>query len=98
MDSVTLLGLGAATLTTTAFLPQVWTTWRTQSTGGLSLPMYIIFTAGVACWLIYGLIVWDLPIIVANAITFPCTVSVLLMALRYRRPSPDTTGPSSAGS
>lgn len=98
MDSVTLLGLGAAMLTTTAFLPQVWTTWRTKSTGGLSLPMYIIFTTGVACWLVYGLIVWDLPIIVANAITFPCTVSVLVMALRYRRTSPNPHGPPSVGS
>lgn len=85
MDPITILGLAAATLTTSAFLPQVYTTWRTKSTGGLSLPMYVIFTTGVACWLVYGLIVWDLPIIMANAITFPCTVSVLVMAIRYRR-------------
>jgi MtN3 and saliva related transmembrane protein len=89
MDPITLLGLAAATLTTAAFLPQVWTTWRTKSTGGLSLPMYAIFTTGVACWLVYGLIVWDVPIIMANAITFPCTVSVLVMAVRYRRRPPE---------
>jgi len=95
MDPITLLGLAAATLTTAAFLPQVWTTWRTKSTGGLSLPMYTIFTTGVACWLAYGLIVWDLPIIMANAITLPCTVSVLVMAVRYRRRPPEPAPASS---
>lgn len=96
MDPITILGLAAATLTTAAFLPQVWTTWRTKSTGGLSLPMYVIFTTGVACWLVYGLIVWDLPIIMANAITFPCTVSVLVMAVRYRQRTPDASRSASS--
>ncbi len=97
MDPITILGLAAATLTTGAFLPQVWTTWRTKSTGGLSVPMYTLFTTGVACWLIYGLIVWDLPIIMANAITFPCTVSVLVMAIRYRTRAPESSPTTSPG-
>lgn len=96
MDSITLLGLGAATLTTLAFLPQVWTTWRTKSTGGLSLPMYAIFTTGVGCWLTYGLIVGDLPIIAANAVTFPCTLSVLVMVVRYRNRAPNPAGQTSS--
>jgi MtN3 and saliva related transmembrane protein len=62
--------------------------------------MYAIFTTGVACWLVYGLIVWDLPIIMANAITFPCTISVLVMTVRYRRRSSEASpsAPSRAAS
>lgn len=85
MSPLTLLGLAAATLTTSAFLPQVWKTWRSRSAGDLSLGMYGTLTTGVGLWLVYGVLVGDPAIIVANGITFPLALSVLVMALRYRR-------------
>ncbi len=85
MSPITLLGLAAATLTTSAFLPQVWKTWRSHSAEDLSLGMYGIFTMGVSLWLIYGVLLGDPAIIVANSITLPLALSVLIMALRHRR-------------
>ena len=49
------LGYAAATLTTGAFVPQAWHTFRSTDLAGISLSMYGAFTLGVALWLLYGL-------------------------------------------
>lgn len=85
MDFVTALGLLAATLTTLAFLPQVLKTWRAKSADGLSLGTFSLFCTGVFCWLMYGLLVEDLPIILSNSVTFVLAGSVLVQAVVYRR-------------
>jgi len=66
---VTLLGLLAGVLTTVAFVPQVIKTWRSRSTHDISLAMFAIFTAGVIAWLAYGIMIGDLPVILANSVT-----------------------------
>jgi MtN3 and saliva related transmembrane protein len=73
----------AATLTTTAFIPQAWQVWRTRHTHDISLGMYIIFTCGVVMWLVYGVMLGSWPIIIANSITALLAGAVLLMKLRF---------------
>lgn len=82
-DVVTALGLVAATLTTISFLPQVLRTLRTRDTRSISVGMYAAFVIGVGLWLVYGLLTGDVPIIVANAITFVLSGIVFLLKLRY---------------
>ncbi len=65
---ITVLGLFAACLTTGALIPQVIKTWRTKSTGDLSLGMYLMMFTGILCWLAYGWIQQDIPIIFANVV------------------------------
>ncbi|ANX04924.1 SemiSWEET transporter [Immundisolibacter cernigliae] len=79
----TAIGLLAALLTTAAFLPQVLHTLATRDTRGISLRMYVIFVAGVLLWLIYGLLVRDLPLILANAITLLLAGAILYLKLRH---------------
>ena len=55
--------------TTVAFVPQVVKTVRTGSTHDISLGMFLILVAGVTAWLIYGALISDLPLILANAVT-----------------------------
>jgi len=83
MNPETTLGLLAGLLTTMAFLPQVWQVWKSRSARDISLPMYLIFTLGVALWLVYGLMTAALPIIVANAVTLLFAGAVLVMKLRF---------------
>jgi MtN3 and saliva related transmembrane protein len=45
--------------------------------------MYVIFTTGVAFWLVYGLALSALPIILANSITLPLAATILALKLRY---------------
>ncbi|MDO9472366.1 MAG: SemiSWEET transporter [Caulobacter sp.] len=81
---VTLIGLVAAACTALAFLPQVIKTWRTRSTGDLSLPMFLLMTFGVFLWLVYGVVLRDLPLIIGNAVTLLLSGSILFCKLRYR--------------
>ena len=83
MSGITLIGLAAAFCTTIAFLPQVIQTWRTRSTRDLSLPMFSIFTTGIALWLVYGLIVRDIPLIAANGVTLVLSGTILWFKVRH---------------
>ena len=78
-----LIGTVAAVLTTIAFVPQVWRIWKTRSARDLSLPMYLIFTVGVALWFVYGLQLGAWPIIACNGITLLLAGTVLAMKLRF---------------
>lgn len=78
-----LVGSLAAVLTTLAFVPQAWLTWKTRRAEGVSLGMYSIFTIGVALWLVYGLMLGAWPVIIANLITLVLAVFILGMKLRF---------------
>ncbi|MCP9772116.1 SemiSWEET family sugar transporter [Synechococcus sp. Tobar12-5m-g] len=85
---VTLLGYAAATLTTLSFFPQAIKTVRSGDTRGISLRMYLLFTAGITGWGIYGLLTGDGPLIAANALTLIPALVVLerkIQALRRGR-------------
>ena len=71
MTGITLLGLAAAACTTASFIPQVVKAWRSGSSADLSLGMYV-------------LLVRDLPIIAANAVTLVLVASLLVHILRTR--------------
>ncbi len=91
MESSDLLGYAAATLTTVSFVPQVWRTFRTHDVSGISLRMYSIFTAGIAVWLAYGIVLKELPMILANSVSLVLACTVLVMRLRYakeKKPGP----------
>lgn len=67
--AIAALGYVAASLTTVSFIPQAIKTLRSGDTRSISLRMYLLFTAGIALWGVYGLLTGDGPLIIANAIT-----------------------------
>lgn len=83
MNITDYIGSAAATLTTTAFIPQAWQVWRTRHTADISLGMYTLFTLGVALWLGYGILLASWPIIIANCITLLLAGAVLVMKLKF---------------
>lgn len=85
MDSLTLLGMTAATLTTCSFVPQLTKVWRTKSAADLSYGMFGAFSLGILLWFAYGLLRDDLPVIVANGITLVLSVTILLLKVRFDR-------------
>jgi MtN3 and saliva related transmembrane protein len=84
MRLTTLLGFVAGMLTTVSFVPQVYKAWRSKSCHDLSWGMLITFSAGVVLWLAYGLRLWAMPIIAANAVTLALLVTIGALKLRYR--------------
>ena len=83
MNLTTVIGLFAATCTTASFIPQVVQILKTRNTKGISLIMYIIFTFGIFCWLIYGIMLGEAPIIVANALTFSLALTILIFKIKH---------------
>ena len=78
------IGFFAAFCTTFAFLPQAIKVYKTKSTKDISLYMFLIFTIGVLSWLIYGLIINDWPVILANAVTLILSFFILIYKLKYK--------------
>ncbi len=77
------VGFVAATLTSGSFIPQAVMTIRTRDTRSISLSMYVIFTIGVALWLVYGISLESWPMIFANSTTLALAATILVLKLRY---------------
>lgn len=78
------IGFIAATMTTISFLSQVIKTWKMKETRDISLLMFIILATGIFLWIIYGFIIQDLPVILANSITFMFVMITLFFKLKYK--------------
>lgn len=88
MDLPTALGLGAALLTSVAFVPQVVRNFRRKHVDDLSFSTFGTFSLGVLLWLVYGLMIDSLPIILANVFTLAVNALNLWQMWAYRRPAP----------
>lgn len=84
MNSIQILGLVAGCFTTIAFLPQVIKTWKTRSAKDLSLGMFSFFCFGVILWLVYGIMVQDIPVIAANFVTLMLASTLLFFKLKFK--------------
>ena len=84
---IDLFGFFAALLTTIAFLPQLYKTWKTKSADDVSLIMLILFIIGLFCWIIYGFKINSIPILFANIITFIFNFSILILKITYSKNS-----------
>jgi MtN3 and saliva related transmembrane protein len=83
VTTTTLIGLSAATCTTVAFVPQALKAWRTRSTKDVSLSMFVLMVTGIVLWLIYGAILGDLPLLLANGATLGLAAAILACKLRF---------------
>lgn len=84
IDIYEIIGLIAAILTTTAFVPQVYKTWKSKSADNLSLTMYLVFFTGIVLWFIYGIHLNSLAMIIANAITGLLTIVLIYFKLTFK--------------
>ena len=76
------IGSLAAILTTLAFVPQVIRVIRTGDTHAISFWMYLMFSTGVALWLIYGIMLNLWPVILANIVTLLLALVVIYFKIR----------------
>ncbi len=83
MNTVTLLGLVAGTLTTVSFLPQLFKIWHSKSASDLSFVMLLILNTGVFLWLVYGVLISDMAVIVTNSVTLILACVILGFKVRY---------------
>ena len=84
MDFITIIGLTAAVFTTISLFPQLIKIWKTKSTKDISTGMFSLFCGGVFLWFIYGVLVNDLPIIIANSLAFIQAIIILMFKVKYK--------------
>jgi MtN3 and saliva related transmembrane protein len=85
IDTKELIGLTAALLTTAAFVPQVYKTWKTKEVEAISLTMFIAMFIGVSLWLVYGLFINSLSMVIANAITATLVFTLIFLKIKHHK-------------
>ncbi|HOK13534.1 MAG TPA: SemiSWEET transporter [Candidatus Kapabacteria bacterium] len=84
MTIETIIGLLAAIMTTSAFIPQAVRVIKTRHTKDISLYMYVIFVVGLILWLTYGILLINLPIIIANIFSLIFASIILYLKIKYK--------------
>jgi len=82
MSLVTLVGLVAALCTTISYIPQIRKIWATGETQDISLKMFLILAAGIALWIVYGVLQGDAVITLANSMSLAFLSAILFFKLR----------------
>ena len=78
------IGFIAAFCTTISFVPQALQTIKTKNTKGISLLMYSLFTFGTLLWLLFGVMLGNYPMIIANGITNVLAIIILVYKIKYK--------------
>lgn len=82
-----ILGIGLITsiLSTISFLPQAIYVIRTHDTKSLSLAMYLLINIAFILWLIYGILLRQAPIYLANGICLILGLIILFYKVKEIR-------------
>jgi MtN3 and saliva related transmembrane protein len=83
MEISLIMGLIAGILSTVSFLPQVIQAYRTKRTKDISLYTFLIFSVGIIFWLIYGFLLKEPPIILANSAVLVLALLILVAKIKY---------------
>ncbi len=78
------IGLVAGALTSIAVIPQVVKTYRTRHARDISIWQPLLLDMGMILWLIYGRLLKDLPLILANAFSIVCNTLLIFMKIYFR--------------
>jgi MtN3 and saliva related transmembrane protein len=78
----TIVGLSAALCTTISYVPQLKKCYQTGRTGDLSLKMFLILAAGIALWVLYGVLQGDAVLVLANGVSLAFLAIILVFKLR----------------
>ncbi len=80
---ISMIGVAAAALTTSSFLPQIVKAYRTKSMEDVSRYLMSMFATGTVLWMVYGIFKGDLVIIGANATATAFNIILLYMKVAY---------------
>ena len=66
MDYINIIGLIAGTMGGISLFPQVLKVVKNKSTKDISREMFLLLAGSIFLWLVYGILLNNLPIIIAN--------------------------------
>lgn len=77
-----MIGMTAAILSSLNQFPQALKVMKTLETQSISLWMYCIVEVSIVLWLIYGILIHDIPLILADGLSlFPITYILYIKLL-----------------
>lgn len=79
------IGYIATFVSTLAFLPQVIKVYTTKSVKDISLIAFSQIILGAILWVIYGIMIWSLPVILANSVIGFFSVLIIIAKFKYRK-------------
>ena len=84
MDVTSIIGFIAAFFTTISYIPQLIKVMRSKSTEDLSLTTFLLLFLGLCLWLVYGILLKNFPLIIANVITLFFISLILIHKIKYK--------------
>lgn len=78
------IGIVAGVLTSVSLLPQLIKIIREKKAQNISYLMLIVLISGLGCWVWYGVLREDIPIIVTNSISFLINSLVIFYTVKYK--------------
>lgn len=81
---LSLLGNFAAICTSLSFIPQAIRIILTKDTKSISRNSYLLLNIGIFCWLLYGILKNEFPIILANLSTIIFTLIILVYKIKEK--------------
>ena len=82
MNYVEIVGLVAAAMGGISLFPQVLKVIKTKSTKDISREMFLLLASSIFLWLIYGILLSNLPIIIANFFGLIQAIIILLFKIK----------------
>ena len=82
MDYISIIGLTAAAMGGISLFPQVLKVIRTKSTKDISREMFLLLAGSIFLWLIYGVLLNNFPIIIANFFGFIQALIILFFKIK----------------
>jgi len=78
------IGYLAGILIVISLIPQVIQSWRTKETHDISLWRYIIYIIGLILIVVYGFLIWSLPIALLNIVAAFLAIIILYLKIKYK--------------
>jgi MtN3 and saliva related transmembrane protein len=82
MDYIDIIGLAAAAMGGVSLFPQVLKVLKTKSTKDISRETILILATSIFLWLIYGVLLKNFPIILANSFGLIQALIILFFKIR----------------
>ena len=77
-------GYVAVFFTTFALLPQIIRIWKLKEARDISVFLPLMTSTGSVLWLAYGIMLYEMPVIIANVVSLFIALTTLIVTLKYR--------------
>lgn len=78
------IGYVAALFTTFSSIPQIIRVCRLKESRDISLWTVSALSAGILLWFIHGIVIGDLPVILANGVSLVLSALMMFLVVKYR--------------